>query len=75
VLDGGAASESRAIRAGDELVAVGPFDVSELGLEGVLDLLSRWSAPTVRLCLRSTKERAGDALEAGASPTPSPSAT
>lgn len=52
VLDGGSAGASGVVRAGDELVAVGPFDVSELGLDEIVNLLSRWSAPTVRLCFR-----------------------
>lgn len=59
VLDGGSASASGLVSAGDELVAVGPFDVSELGLDAVIGLLSRWSAPTVRLCFRRAEGRAG----------------
>lgn len=52
VLEGGSALASGAVGRGDALVSVGPFDVSELGLEGVLELLSSWSAPTVRLRLQ-----------------------
>lgn len=52
VLDGGAAAHNGDVHPGDWLVGVGPFDVSDLGLDEVLTLLAEWGPDSVHLSLR-----------------------